>query len=85
MNPERIGDISKIQAKTDSEDADRDETKADDVDAQVEALDQKLEDHSDLMSQSFLLNPDEKVGSVLINAGMEVKAFLRYELGQDLD
>ena len=40
---------------------------------------------SPINHQDFLLDPDTKVGSILIDAKMEVKSFVRLEVGQDLD
>ncbi len=56
-------------------------------DAETSRADEQamLATHEELVRQDFLLNPEVKVGRVLLDTGLRVVDFVRYEVGQDLD
>lgn len=91
MNPTSIGDLSTFtQSKSNETDEGESENKAPkgadaEVDSEVERLDEKKEDAAELIHQDFLLNSESKVGDVLLQTGIDIKGFVRYEVGQDLD
>ena len=38
-----------------------------------------------LVNQDFLMDPDKTVGEVLIESGIEVKDFVRFEIGKGIE
>ncbi len=89
LNPQRIGDLDKFVPPTPVSSDEVDDVEAiddDDNDARVAEMDQKKESnqHEELIHQDFLLNSDLKVGQILLDTGIRVKAFARFQLGQDL-
>ncbi len=99
MNPQRVGDLDsyktelvKLELKDipEKEDEDTKEEKEmtleEKEDAEsVKALDSALASHEELIRQDFVLNPEVKVGRVLLDTGIRVKDFVRYEVGEELD
>ncbi len=96
MNPQRIGDLDtfmsfeEVDQKTEDPQPPRDSdemTLEEREDAEVRQTDREavLASHEELVRQDFLLDPEVKVGRVLLNTGIRVVDFVRYEVGQDLD
>jgi elongation factor Ts len=96
MNPQRVGDLSKVTLRTEEEIEveavallERKQELLREAMAKAEAegvaaeLPTTEENESDaLVGQSFLLDQDKTVGEVLIQTGIEVKDFVRFEIGK---
>ena len=83
MNPKSIGSLENVTVSTPTE-TEEVPVSTGDIDSDIAALDKKqAPEGSELVNQSFLLDSDQTVGQVLIETGMEVKAFVRMEVGAD--
>jgi len=94
MNPARVGDIttfappaaSVVPEGSDAVSECAELSVEEQEDAEVKRLDDvKVSHHDELIHQDFLLDPDVKVGQILLQSGIRVLDFVRYEVGQDLD
>jgi translation elongation factor EF-Ts len=92
MNPVRVGDMSSVsspgsepreqhqpdpEAKPSLSEAEEDED--------MLPLPVKKNDSEDLVLQDFLLDQDVTVGQALQTTGIDVKDFVRFELGQQTE
>ena len=79
---------SEEQIESEATERQRQQTEDLEVDEEGNALHHKksVEVVSDsLVNQDFLLDQDKTVGEVLIENGMEVKDFVRFEIGKGID
>ncbi len=97
MNPKRVGDITQVRPRSEEE-IEKEAKKRqedliasgtvnvdDDGSAQTDKAEEEEERLSDdLVQQDFLLNQDLTVGEILLQTGIEVKDFARYEIGKGL-
>lgn len=84
MNPTEIGTLKNIEPVVETAEEPTKTDGADGEDASAKQL-YPDSDESSLLNQEFLLDPDLRVGEYLIENGIEVLDFARYECGEQIE
>lgn len=79
MNPTSVGDLNNPKSWP----AMKEDESVKDEEAQVSEADFMGSTHTEMIHQPFLLDTDRLVRDILIEVGLNVKAFVRYEVGQN--
>lgn len=92
MNPESVGNLYDLNTWPRSKEAKSTETnvkQVDNVDNPYGDYDNSVSDdvldpaQKEMIHQQFLMDTDKFVREILLEAGMNIKSFVRYEVGQN--